>query len=126
MTATTVAPATRRWTARQAGYKGRTTLHVPLPDGTARQYVRTRHGLVARTWVGLGLAEVVLKRPRNKHATYQGSVRIVPGGWQAYDDGGDRPVPVGPVCTDYLDAEAQLLPRRTGRRASGRYPCLSG
>ena len=107
-------------TSRTARYR---TLRVTSERGTPRHYHHTRHGWVARTWIGTTSTEVVLHRRSHTATggTYQGSVHAVPGGWQAVDTTGNTPTPVGPVCVDYLDAEALLLPRRTGYRAQGVY-----
>lgn len=120
-----MATTTTGWSPRQAGYQPDTTI-VTTTDagGLHRHYVRTRHGTVARTWMGASVTEVTLRRPSHRCGTYQGSVHAVPGGWQAVDDSGPQPVPVGPVHADYLDAEARLLRRRTGQvaRATYRWP----
>lgn len=117
--------ATTTWTPRQAGYLPETTVVTTTEaGGLVRHYVRTRHGTVARTWMGTAVTEVILRRPAHRRGTYQGSVHCVAGGWQAVDDSRTHQVPVGPVCTDYLDAEALLLRRRTGQvaRVTYRWP----
>lgn len=123
MTTADTRPASNlRWTVRQAGYELADTVVAASPSGAfVQHFVPTRHGLVGRTWIGPDYVQVVLRRPRNQGATYQGSVRAVADGWQAYDDFTGDPAPVGAVHTDYLDAEAVLLRRRTGHRSTADY-----
>lgn len=124
----TAAAQRTRWTVRQAGYRLDGTVVTTSPSGSFQQhYVLTRHGLVARTWLGPDFTQIALRRRRNSGATYQGSVRAVPGGgWQAFDDFTGAAQPVGGVHNDYLDAEALLLPRRTGHRSTARYAWPAG
>jgi hypothetical protein len=111
-----------RWSVRQAGYQLRSTQLGASEHGSfVQHFVVTRHGVVARTWIGPDFVQIVLRRPANSGGTYQGSVRAVPGGWQAFDDFTGAAQPVGPVYADYLDAEAPLLRRRTGHRATSAY-----
>lgn len=84
---------------------------------TGREFQPTRHGLVCRTWIGpqLDLTEVVLLRRSAKGGVLQGVVqRQADGTWIAYDPNHRQ---VGEATQTYLDAEAQLLPLRTGYRA---------
>lgn len=113
----------RRWTARQAGYDHARAVDLTTGDrasgGLPQQLVPTRHGHVARTWLGGTLTEVALLRPRRAGATYQGTVHGVVGGWVAYSADGRR---TSTVRHDYEDAEATLLVLRTGHRSQTRYP----
>jgi hypothetical protein len=117
----TTAATPIRWTTRQAGYHAEVTEFTTTRgggEGLPQHFVLTRHGVLARTWVGPGLAEVTLRRPRHAHGTYQGHVAMVPGGWAGYNHNGQ---PVTAICRDYLDAEAPLLRLRTGHTATGKY-----
>jgi hypothetical protein len=113
----------RRWTARQAGYDHdravEVTTRYPAADGLPLELVPTRHGEVARTWLGRAFSEVVLRRPRHTAGTFQGTVHGVVGGWIASAPDGRR---TSPVLHDYLDAEARLLLLRTGHRSRARHP----
>lgn len=118
----TAATRTRRdWTAAQAGYHAEVTELATTRsggDGLPRHYVLTRHGILARTWAGPDFVQVALLRPRNGHATYQGSVQAVPGGWAAFNPDGRQ---VSAVHNDYMDAEPALLRLRTGHRSTSTY-----
>jgi hypothetical protein len=119
------ATTTRDWTPAQAGYRPdsqvvtTTRPETPEAPGLVQHYVLTRHGIIARTWIGPDLAEIVLRRPTHVAGTYQGFVQAVPGGWAAFGSGAAEQI--SRVYTDYLDAEAVLLRLRTGRRATGEY-----
>jgi len=81
-------------------------------------FVPTRHGTLARTWIG-DCGEIALLRPSNTAATYQGTVRAVRGGWVALDPDGAQ---ITGVCRNYIDAEAPLLRLRTGHRSHAKLP----
>lgn len=113
----------RYWTPNQARYTGRVVVTSTRPDdqhspGLTLHYQLTVHGAVRRTYVGPDYVEVALHRHGNRHATFQGTVQATAGGWIAYDPDSN---PLTPVFTDYLAAEAVLLPRRTRRRSSVAY-----
>jgi hypothetical protein len=124
------ATTTRDWTPAQAGYRPETQVvtstHPETPEapGFVQHYVLTRHGIVARTWAGTDLVEIVLRRPSHAGGTYQGFVQQVAGGWAGFD--GDTREQVTQVHQDYLAAEAPLLRRRTGRRTHGTYRWPAG
>jgi hypothetical protein len=104
-------------TATKARYERETQLvTTSRSGGLPVHYVMTRHGAVARTWMP-GCTEVVLWRPRSQHPTYQGSVAHVGLAWVATDPHGT----VVATASDYLDAEAALLPLRTGTRSRAGY-----
>lgn len=110
-----------QWTAKQARYQP-TTLHIDGgPDRLTRHYTLTRHGAVARTFVGAGslIVEVVLWRRRNRHPQYQGSVRRSTDGtgYTSYDATGREIA----TAADYINAEAPLLPLRTRHRSRAAY-----
>ncbi len=112
------------WTPAQARYDRYATLVTTTrgdEGGCTIHFVPTRHGVAGRVWVGDGgaLVEIVLRRPSNSGATYQGHVAAVPGGWAGYDPSG---VQVTAVHTNYIDAEAPLLRLRTRTRSTGQYP----
>lgn len=107
----------RSWTPAQAGYQLHTTAVDRRPGRLIRHYVRTRHGVVARTWCGPDLVEIALRRPTAARGTYQGTVRAVAGGWVATLPDGTG----SPVRGQYLDAEALLLRVRTGVTARAEY-----
>ncbi len=114
----------RYWTPTQARYADGIVVTSTRPDdqltpGLPLHYQLTIHGAVRRTWVGPDYVEIALHRHGNQHATYQGTVQATAGGWIAYDPDG---TPLTPTFTDYLAAEAVLLPRRTRRRSSATYP----
>lgn len=119
-------PGDGRWTVRQAGYRLHSTVATTSQGGLPQHFVATRHGIVVRTWLGPDFTEVALRRPGHTGSTYQGTVRSIPGGWQAFDDRGNPAPPLGVVHRDYLDAEAVLLPRRTGHRSAVRYQWPAG
>lgn len=109
-----------RWTARQARYDTwATVLGVSAGGGLPVHYVPTRHGLVARTWMGHDLVSVVLLRRGNAGATFQGTLQLVRGGWMVVDS---RDNHIGTFGGDFLDAEAALLRLRTGVRSVCDYP----
>jgi hypothetical protein len=118
------ATAVRRWSPAQAGYRPTTQVvtttrpDTPEASGLVRHYVSTRHGIVARTWVGPDLVEVTIRRRGQVRGTYLGHVLAVTGGWQAHAPNG---TPTGAVHADYLDAEAPMLLARTGHTARGTY-----
>lgn len=113
------------WTPAQAGYWPRDTRITTTRDdgqGCPVHFVDTRHGIVARTFVG-DCMEIVLWRPANTHPTYQGHVELVTvdgvRGWVGFDPHGRRVTAVHP---NYLWAEAPLLRLRTGRPSRADLP----
>ncbi len=114
----------RYWTPTQARYTAPVVVTSTRPadeysTGLTLHYQLTVHGAVRRTYVGPDYVEVALHRHGNRHATFQGTVQATAGGWIAYDPDSN---PLTPVFTDYLAAEAVLLPRRTRRRSSVTFP----
>lgn len=112
----------RSWSPRQAGYDHNSVeAGSTRPDGTGLpvQFIRTRHGAVARVQLGAGFTEVLIWRHRNARPTFQGSVRRTPDGWTGFGPDGQ---PVTGVHADYLHAEAPMLLHRTGRRAATTFP----
>lgn len=117
MTATT-----RSWTARQARYDtNATVIGSTRSGGLTVHYLPTLHGILARCWVGDDLTEVALLRRGNLHATFQGTVTAIPGGWRAKDANGNVVVELVGPCVKYVDAEAPLLRLRNGVRSFGEY-----
>lgn len=116
--------AARSWSAAQARYDTLATAQGTSPaGGLPVQYVPTRHGLVARCWGHYTYVEVALLRRRNTGATFQGSIELVRGGWRVTDATG---AVLATFTGDYLDAEAQLLRRRTGVRSQVDYGWPAG
>lgn len=111
-------PATK-WTARQARYNG-PAMVCALSEGGGLpvQFTPSRHGIVARCWLGPDYTEVVLLRRTNTAGTFQGTVELVRGGWKVTDARGNG---LGTASGDYLDAEAPLLRLRTGVRSTTRH-----
>jgi hypothetical protein len=111
-------PATK-WTARQARYNGHAMV-CDVSEGGALpvQYAPTRHGIVARCWLGPDYIQVALLRRGNTASTFQGTVELAHGGWKVTDARGNS---LGAFTGDYLDAEAPLLRLRTGVRSATHY-----
>lgn len=110
------------WTPRQAGYDLTAVLAGSTQqDGTGLlvEFVRTRHGAVARVWLGRDLTEVLMWRHPNRRPTFQGTVRLTSDGWTGIDPDGKT---VTGVHADYLHAEAPLLRLRTARRSCTTFP----
>jgi hypothetical protein len=116
---------TRSWSPQQAGYDAATMVvtttrpDTPETPGLPVDFIRTRHGTVARVWLGHDLTEVTIRRPRNVRPTFQGTVRRISGGWSGFDPDGQQ---VTGIHANYLDAEAPMLLLRTGRRAASTFP----
>lgn len=115
----------RSWSPRQAGYQvdsmvvTTTRPDTPASPGLPVDFVRTRHGAVARVWIGADLTEVTMRRPRNVRPTFQGTVRRMSGGWAGFDPDGQQ---ITGIYANYLDAEAPMLLLRTGRRSASTFP----
>lgn len=117
-------PGLRQWTANQAGYDHDRTLQSPtrsLGLSIPREVVPTRHGPVAHTMYDGIMAEVALLRTGHTSSTYLGTVHRVVGGWVSYTPDGQR---ASVLRSAYHDAEATLLPMRTGGTQRGVYPRL--
>ncbi|HLL69109.1 MAG TPA: hypothetical protein VK453_25840 [Micromonosporaceae bacterium] len=81
-------------------------------------YITIQSGIVRRTFGDAPFAEITLLRVGAQQPTYQGLITAVAGGWRATGAAhGDATVDLG-TFVDWLDAEAALLKRRTGVRAT--------
>jgi hypothetical protein len=113
---------TRPWSPAQAGYQPATAVQASTrEDGTGSpvQFIRTRHGAVARVQLDPTYTEVLIWRSRNERPTFQGTVRLSSGGWTGF---GPDDEPVTGVHEDYEHAEAPLLLRRTRCRSHTTFP----
>ena len=110
--------------ARRAQYDSHQTEIVR--EGTVVQhYVLTRYGIVCREFLGGSrfaplMTEVVLMRRGNKTPTFLGTVERRGDVWFA-----QLPSDAEPrehfEAADYIEAEAWLLPRKSGWRSQKRY-----